>query len=365
MCGFKESMIFRTRYGGEKTMARRKSKRKTGSAAIKVFFLIVFLLVSAAVGVYKACPPVRKYVHAKIDSVLGKVLPRKSTKPNTAGKQEPSVPTATMPPPEPVVTTTSTTQAQEPVITVTGTTTAQQPVITVQTKYDHLKLGVPGKADKIIDRPGYALGYIEYHEQPAWVVYRLTKEQALTKAAKRGNDFKEDPDIPTGSATLADYRRSGYDRGHLAPAADMAYSFKTMGDSFFMSNMSPQKPQFNRGVWKDLEAQVRSFAISEHDVYIVTGPILPKTKAVTIGSNKVTVPTHYYKVVYDRTPPEKMIGFILPNDGSDKPLQDFAVTVDAVEAATGLNFFSVIPQPRQEQLESTISVKDWRWNKRK
>ena len=250
----------------------------------------------------------------------------------------------------------------EPTVIVPGTTAAQQQeVITVPTKYDHLKLGVPGRADTIIDRPGYALGYIEYHEQPAWVIYRLTKEQALTKAAKRGNEFKEDPEIPTGSATLADYRRSGYDRGHLAPAADMAFSIRTMDDSFYMSNMSPQKPQFNRGIWKDLEAQVRQFAITEKDIYVVTGPILPATKTVTIGSNKVTVPTHYYKVIYDRTPPEKMIGFILPNEGSNKRLQDFAVTVDAVEDATGLNFFSLVPQPKQEQLESTVSVRVWRW----
>ena len=103
----------------------------------------------------------------------------------------------------------------------------------------------------------------EEHEQPAWVIYRLTKQQALTKAAKRDDNFKEDPSVPTGSATLADYRRSGYDRGHLAPAADMAYSRQTMEDSFFMSNMSPQRPAFNRGIWKDLEAQVRDFAISE------------------------------------------------------------------------------------------------------
>ena len=268
------------------------------------------------------------------------------------------------PQPEPSVTH-STTIPPEPVVTVPGSTTAQQPVITVQTQYDHLKLGVPGKADTIIDRPGYALGYIEYHEQPAWVVYHFTKEEAVTKAVKRSDDFREDPEIPTGSATLADYRRSGYDRGHLAPAADMAFSVRTMSDSFYMSNMSPQKPAFNRGIWKNLEAQVRDFAITEHDVYIVTGPILPKTKTVTIGGNKVTVPTHYYKIVYDRTPPEKMIAFILPNDGSNRPLQDFAVTVDAVEAATGLNFFSIVPQPKQEQLESTISVQDWRWKRRK
>ena len=211
-------------------------------------------------------------------------------------------------------------------------------------QYDNLSFGIPGKADTIIDRPGYALGYIEYHEQPAWVIYIMTQTEATTKAAKRTNKFRSDPKIPTGSATTVDYRRSGYDRGHLAPAADMAFSGQTMADSFFMSNMSPQKPAFNRGIWKDLEALVRSFAITERKIVVVTGPILPKEKTVTIGTNQVTVPTHYYKVIFDLTPPRKMIGFILPNEGSDEPLATFAVTVDAVEKATGLNFFSKVPK---------------------
>ena len=227
-------------------------------------------------------------------------------------------------------------------------------------QYDNLSFGVPGKADIIIDRPGYALGYIEYHEQPAWVIYIMTKVEATTKVAKRTNKFRSDPEIPTGSATTVDYRRSGYDRGHLAPAADMAFSGQTMADSFFMSNMSPQKPAFNRGIWKDLEALVRYFAITERKIVVVTGPILPKKKSVTIGTNKVTVPTHYYKVIFDLTPPQKMIGFILPNEGSDEPLAAFAVTVDAVEKATGLNFFSKVPKEEQERLERTISTKAWK-----
>ena len=127
-----------------------------------------------------------------------------------------------------------------------------------------------------------------------------------------------------------------------------------------MSNMSPQKPAFNRGIWKDLEALVRYFAITEWKIVVVTGPILPKKKTVTIGTNKVTVPTHYYKVIFDLTPPQKMIGFILPNEGSDEPLAAFAVTVDAVEKATGLNFFSKVPKEEQERLERTISVKAWK-----
>ena len=226
-------------------------------------------------------------------------------------------------------------------------------------QYDNLSFGIPGKADTIIDRPGYALGYSEYHEQAAWVIYIMTREEATTKEAQRTNKFRGDPEIPTGSATTGDYRRSGYDRGHLAPAADMAFSGQTMADSFFMSNMSPQKPAFNRGIWKDLEALVRSFAITERKIVVVTGPILPKKKTVTIGANKVTVPTHYYKVIFDLTPPQKMIAFILPNEGSDKTLREFAVSVDAVEKATGLDFFSKLPKEKQKQLERSFSIRAW------
>jgi len=226
-------------------------------------------------------------------------------------------------------------------------------------QYDNLALGIPGKCDTLIDRPGYALGYIEYHEQAAFVIYKLTAREALTKEAQRTNRFRSDPEIPTGSATTGDYRRSGYDRGHLAPAADMAFSVQTMADSFFVSNISPQKPAFNRGIWKRLEEQVRQIAIREKAIYVVTGPILPKKKTVTIGANQVTVPTHYYKVIFDLTPPRKMIGFILPNEGSDRPLEDFAVTVDVVEKATGLDFFSALPKAVQERLECTISVSAW------
>ena len=228
-------------------------------------------------------------------------------------------------------------------------------------QYDNLSFGVPGRADTIIDRPGYALGYIEYHEQPAWVIYIMTQPEATTKAAKRTNKFRSDPEIPTGSAATGDYRRSGYDREHLAPAADMAFSGRTMADSFFMSNMSPQKPAFNRGIWKELEAQVRQFAISEGDIYVVTGPILPTTKTITIGANKVTVPSAYYKVVYDRTAPEKMIAFIIPNKGSKASLQQFVVTVDAVEKETGLDFFPLLPAKKQAELESTITIDAWVW----
>lgn len=228
-----------------------------------------------------------------------------------------------------------------------------------QSPYDNLSLGIPGEADCIVDREGYALGYSEEHEQAIWVTYKLTREELAHKVTSRTEDFRVDPAIPTGSAELGDYRYSGFDRGHLAPAADMAYSYKAMSESFFMSNMSPQNPDFNSGIWNRLEQWVRGRAKQEGELVVVTGPILPEQKAHTIGWNKVTVPDAYYKVVYDLTHPQKMVGFIVPNRGSSQGIGYYAVTVDEVESATGLDFFSGVPQPEQERMESTFSKKKW------
>ena len=300
---------------------RSKTSRKRKSTAIKLPLSVIITLIIIAtliVGIWAYFHPVeaRMYVDNWIAQIQGKPIH----------------------------------QLQQPA----------QPIPSIKGS-DNLAFGIPGNADCIIDREGYALGYIEYHEQPAWVIYHMTAEEAMTKAASRDDNFRPDPEIPTGSATLADYRGSGYDRGHLAPAADMAFSIKTMDESFYLSNMSPQKGEFNRGIWKDLESLVRSFALAEKDIYVVTGPILPQKKSLTIGASQVTVPGSYYKVVWDRTPPEKMIGFILPNAGSSKSLQSFAVTVDAVEAATGLDFFSELPKEQQEALERTITINAWKW----
>lgn len=226
--------------------------------------------------------------------------------------------------------------------------------------FDNLTLGDPGKADVIIDRKGFAVGFSNEKKQALWVIYKLTAEELGDFGIKRTNRFRPDPQI-AASALPADYTKSGYDRGHLAPAADMAFSLQTMQDSFVMSNMSPQKPQFNRGIWKRLEEQIRDFAAVEKEIYVVTGPILLPEDTTTVGASQVAVPSYYYKVVYDLSPPRKMIGFILPNEGGKKSLRDFAVTVNAVEKATGLDFFSLVPNPEQDALEGTITVSDWLW----
>lgn len=121
--------------------------------------------------------------------------------------------------------------------------------------YDNLDLGIPqgGQIDRVFNREGYAFGYSEKYEQPLWVTYKLTDYELPAMPVPRTNDFREDPRVLSRTALPEDYKNSGYDRGHLAPAADMGWSKKTMSESFYMSNMSPQVPDFNRGIWMHLE----------------------------------------------------------------------------------------------------------------
>ena len=232
----------------------------------------------------------------------------------------------------------------------------------VNSKYDNLAMGVPGGlCDVIVDRAGYALGYSEKYEQPLWVTYHFTREEAKSKKARRSDDFRVDPMIPTGSATPEDYKGSSFDRGHLAPAADMSFSLQAMSESFYMSNMSPQYADFNRGIWKDLEAKVRNYAIYNGDIYVVTGPIFePDKTVITIGANEVAVPEKYYKVLLDvKSSKPQAIGFVLENRGSKKSLREFAVTVDAVEKLTGLDFFSNLDDTSEARLESQCDFDAW------
>ncbi|MBK7212095.1 MAG: DNA/RNA non-specific endonuclease [Bacteroidales bacterium] len=214
--------------------------------------------------------------------------------------------------------------------------------------------------DAIIKHTGYTLSYNEEYEQANWVAYELTKEETK-KAVERSNKFKPDPLVKTGSARDEDYLSSGYDRGHLAPAADMSWSAKTMTESFFYSNMSPQEQTFNRGIWKKLEEQVREWAIQNGEIYVVTGPVLvPGLK--TIGPNKVGVPKAYYKVILDYSLPDvKAIAFVMPNEASDKSLQSFVVSIDNVEKITGLDFFPLLPDKQENTIEKTVCLKCWEW----
>jgi endonuclease G len=212
----------------------------------------------------------------------------------------------------------------------------------------------------IIKHLGYAFQYSEKHEQAFWVGYELTKKET-EKAFERTDEFIPDPAVSTGTATVADYAKSGYDRGHLAPAADMGWSQQAMAESFYFSNMSPQEPGFNRGIWKNLEEQVRTWAKAYDSIYVVTGPVL-KDGLVQLGPNGVSIPKYYYKVILDNTGDDaKAIGFLMPNQASKEPLEKFAVSVDQVEQETGIDFFNKLPDSRENASEKEVCIPCWTW----
>ena len=225
-----------------------------------------------------------------------------------------------------------------------------------------LELPSPVPGEQIITHTGYTLSYNEEYELPSYVAYELTKAEVLG-GGDREDAFREDPDVRTGSAELSDYRGSGFDRGHMAPAADFKWSAEAMSDTFFLSNMAPQDPSFNRGIWADLEAVVRTMAYENESIYVVTGPVLTDGPYETIGDNEVAVPKRFYKVVLDYTDPDiKAIGFVLPNEGSDKALQSFAMSVDDVEEITGLDFYPRLPDDAEAMIESSFDTSDWSFN---
>jgi endonuclease G, mitochondrial len=224
----------------------------------------------------------------------------------------------------------------------------------------HLELSKPDPQYKVVIHNGYTLAYNSTCHLSQWVAYELTADET-TPMVKRSNRFVPDPLLVSCSVTAADYKSSGFDMGHLAPAADMCYSVQAMDESFFLSNMAPQQPEFNRGIWEKLEDRVRQWARDDHAVYVVTGPVLTKGLP-TIGRGRICVPGYFFKVILDYTAPDiKGIGFIMPNLGSQEPIQHFAVPIDSVEKVTGIDFFYQLPDDQERAVESTVDLKKWNW----
>ena len=202
---------------------------------------------------------------------------------------------------------------------------------------------------QIVKHQYYTLSYNEKFEQAEWVAYELKKEYL------KNNDFKrpyfiEDPKVTTGSADWKNYKKSGYDKGHLCPAGDMEFDKSAYTDTFFTSNISPQKHDFNSGVWNRLEQKARYWAGKYSDIYIVTGGIL-KDSDKKIGTEKVAVPKYFYKIILAKSGKEHIaIAFLVPNEDSDKSLYDFVVPIETLEKMTGIDFF-----PNLKNLESSKS----------
>lgn len=220
--------------------------------------------------------------------------------------------------------------------------------------------GVPGLAGDLLCRKGYLLSHDPDRKTPVWVAEHLTRAKSK-RQVQRSDDFRADSDLVRGKrAELSDYRGSGYDRGHMVPAADMSWDDQAMSESFYLSNMVPQVGEgMNRGIWMELEKKVRVWAMERGELYVYSGPIYAGGVTETIGKNNVAVPGFLFKIVLDPQQKEAL-AVIMPNRKlRTQDLPDYLVSVREVEKKTGLQFFSALSLAEQEKIESTKAPRLW------
>ena len=232
--------------------------------------------------------------------------------------------------------------------------------------------------EELIEHEAMFLVYSEEHEQAKWVLHKISTN-ILDGRVSRTNDFRKDPLIKTQSSEEKDfflkrkknnggyaYEGFGYDRGHLAPSADFRWSQKALSESYFYSNMSPQRASFNREKWADLEGMIRGYVFeNKKDLYVYTGPILkPELKKIKRSINGVSIPEQFFKIVVNYED-RKAIAYIMPQETSNYPVEYFASTIDEVEELTGIDFLANIDDEIESDLESQKDVKHWLPEKQK
>lgn len=224
----------------------------------------------------------------------------------------------------------------------------------------HCAIAANAPADQALRYPGYIVSFSPEHHQPRWVAWQLTRQEATSNVTSRKNaTFMPDTNVK-GCAQLADYRRSGYEKGHMCPAGDMKWSQEAMDACFLLTNICPQTHALNNGAWRSLEEKCREWAIRDSDIIIVCGPILSDPIEQTIGETGVSVPRRYFKAILapHATPP-RGIAFIMPNGYVEGGMQAAAVSIDQAEEAAGIDLFPFLPDDIEKEIESQCNFPLW------
>jgi len=227
---------------------------------------------------------------------------------------------------------------------------------------DIMQFGFPGNTNLKL-RQNYVLSYDTRNKNPIWVFEHLTKENTCKteNSCDRDNfDFCEDQTIVDKfRATNKDFKRSGFDRGHLAAAANHRAQAKWMEETFLLSNISPQTPALNQILWNNLERYTRSLCHHFEDVYVCSGPLyLPHregdnklyVKYQVLEPNHVAVPTHFFKVIAcQKRGNFDVLCYVMPNTNitnPDQPIDNFLTPLDSVEKASGLTILPALPKDK-------------------
>lgn len=235
----------------------------------------------------------------------------------------------------------------------------------VMIRNDLLKFGIPliENGETPIVHPGHVLVYDDVHEQAKWTAH-IASPELITGDLARIDSFIPDPLIASGTAMMIDYGRSGFDRGHLVPSADMRWDQAALQATYYYSNISPQVPELNRGQWAEMEDRIRRYVHhTERRLFIVTGPIFDEFPAILNQlhcENEVSIPKAFFKVIADLdVDTAKAIGFIMENRKLDGPSIGFAVSVDSVEKATGLDLFHALEDGLENRIEMMRDPYAW------
>ena len=204
----------------------------------------------------------------------------------------------------------------------------------------------------------YTVAFQTHWHQPRWVAYQLTRAEVGGGEPRR--KFTPDPAIASMTALDAYYKNSGFDRGHLAPAADMAFDTEAMKQSFYFSNVSPQVPSFNRGIWKQLEERVRAWAARYDSLYIATGPLFLQEDTAYV-KGYLPVPSHFYKALLVHSQGRwQAVAFCLPQSaGRADSYWHYSLTVDSLQRVSGLDFFSLLPDELEYPAERSVDLQFW------
>lgn len=222
-----------------------------------------------------------------------------------------------------------------------------------------MEVKMPSGIDsRILHYKGMDVSFNPRYHIPNWVAWELTGDETSGEAA-RTNKFQADPNVAE-SAESYDYNYSGYDRGHMAPAGDMKWDKEAMSETFYMTNICPQTKALNSGSWKKLEEKCRTWAQADSAIYIVCGPVYDESPIEYIGETGVYVPRRFFKaIISPYANPPRGIGFIMPNGKVEGGMQAAAVSIDSIEALTGYDFFSALPDNIENQIESQNKFHQW------
>ncbi len=210
----------------------------------------------------------------------------------------------------------------------------------------------------------FMIGYSDYRGNPLWVSYVLTPIPKDAKRLKRPGSFYKDWRNIT-QIEHSDYTHSGYDRGHMAPnyAISRLYGKSAQMNTFYMTNITPQKPNLNRKLWQRLEeAEVKEFTKYFDQVWVFTGPIFDENKETLKHSKYVEIPDAFFKIYIGVSDNKKAqtLAFIMPqNAKGNESFMKFVTSIDEVEKQTGLDFLSQIEDTLEDKLEGIQNTQQW------